>query len=210
MGKLLDKTLGKIVDFTFNSAVKGTVGGAKIAGKAVMGVGAVSEKIIEGTGDVVLGTAKGVGKVSNVVNKAKNTVENGIEHLTGKKISLGTIKDINDNVMEDQTLYGRLIGKELTGLGVTALTAGAMTVSTVNAIADNGMSKVQKLGYTSVGDNLDRLVSYDGSGFVNRINEVSNGDYEVMQDIVKNTFTDITQTGVSGDIVFALHNMREG
>ena len=31
-----------------------------------------------------------------------------------------------------------------------------------------------------------------------------------MQDIVKNSFDNVNQAGVSGDIVFALHNMREG
>ena len=52
---------------------------------------------------------------------------------------------------------------------------------------ENGGSRFQKLGYTSVGENLDRLVSYDGSGFIDNINKISNGDPEIMQDIVKNT-----------------------
>ena len=85
-----------------------------------------------------------------------------------------------------------------------------MVVSTGGAMLENGGSRFQKLGYTSVGENLDRLVSYDGSGFIENINKISNGDPEVMQDIVENSFDNVNQIGVSGDIVFALHNMREG
>ena len=113
--------------------------------------------------------------------------------------------------MEDQTLYGRLVGRSLNAGGVAALTAGTMGVTTLNAMVDNvDNSRVAKLGHVSAGENLDRLVSYDGSGFMNRINDISGGDPEVMSDIVSNTFTEPNQFGANGSIVFALHNMREG
>ena len=111
--------------------------------------------------------------------------------------------------LTDASFSERLIGKKLNGKGVAALTAGTMGVSTIGAMFDN-RGELAKLGHVSVGENLDRLVSYDGSGFVNGINRISGGNYEVMEDIVNNTFDDINQTGISGDIVFALHNMREG
>ncbi len=110
--------------------------------------------------------------------------------------------------LENATFYERIIGKKLNAKGVAVATGATMGVSTVGAMFDS--SKPNKLGYVSVGDNLDRLISYDGSGFINNINKVSGGDPEVMQDIVKNSFSSVNQMGASGDIVFALHNMREG
>lgn len=128
----------------------------------------------------------------------------------GRVITKATTKSIPRSAMAEQTLYGRLLGKKLNGAGVAALIGGTMAVSTGRAVFDNGGSKFAKLGYTSIGENLDRLVSYDGSGFVKGANRIANGDPEIMQDIVDNTFTNINQMGASGDIVFALHNMREG
>lgn len=110
--------------------------------------------------------------------------------------------------LEDATFYERVMGKKLNAKGVGIATGVTMGVSTVGAAL--GSSKPAKLGYVSAGENLDRLISYDGSGFVKNINQISNGDPEVMQDIVKNSFDEVNQAGVSGDIVFALHNMREG
>lgn len=128
----------------------------------------------------------------------------------GGKAGKHLTKELTGDALKNATLYERMVGKKLSAGGIAALTVGTMAVSTGEAIAGNGMSKVNKLGYISVGDNLDRLVSYDGSGFIENINQVSNGDPEVMQDIVKNSFNKANQFGASGDIVFALHNMREG
>lgn len=150
---------------------------------------------LKGAKTAVKGTAKTIGKAGKKVGK-----------LTNKTLT----KELTGKALENATLYERMVGKKLNAGGIAALTVGTMAVSTGEAIADNGMSKFNKLGYTSVGDNLDRLVSYDGSGFIENINQVSNGDPEIMQDIVKNSFNKVNQFGVSGDIVFALHNMREG
>ena len=162
MGTLMDKTVGKAVNFVFNGALKG---------------------------------AKAAGKVGKKVGK-----------LTNKTLT----KELTGDALENATLYERVVGKKLNTAGVGAAIGATMVVSTGGAMLENGGSRFQKLGYTSIGENLDRLVSYDGSGFIDNINKISNGDPEIMQDIVKNSFDNVNQAGVSGDIVFALHNMREG
>lgn len=154
-------------------------------------VGKASDSLITGFGKGVIGAGKGV---------AKGTAG------AAKKL----VKEMTEEELKDASLYEKILGKKLNAGGVALLTGGTMVASTVGAISNNGLSKAQKMGYTSVGDNLDRLVSYDGSGFVQNINKVSKGNPAVMQDIVQNTFTSPNQVGVSGDIVFALHNMREG
>lgn len=179
---------------TIGTTFKAGVGLAKGAGKVIKTAGHtledVGEEVISNTGEHFVGGVVKAGKATKGIGKA----------LT---------KEVTD--MNDQTLYGRLVGRRLNNLGAVALTAGTMGVTTLNAMADNvNNSKIAKLGYTSASDNLDRLISYDGSGFLNRINEVSGNDPEVLSDIVSNTFTNPNQFGANGDIVFALHNMREG
>lgn len=160
----------------------------------------VGANVVDGVGRVGFGAVKTTGKAARTAGK-----------FVSDKANLHLTKDLIGEELENATLYQRMLGnKKLTGLGVAALTATTMGFSTVNEVFSNGGRKFAKLGDTSVGDNLDRLVSYDGSGFTKRINEISGGNPEVMQDIVKNTFNKENQTGVSGDIVFALHNMREG
>lgn len=195
MGEILEKTLGKAVNFAFNGAIKGAKATAKGVGKATMAIGGVSEKLVDTTGKAVIKAAKAGGKAGN-----------GARKLASKTLT----KELTGEALENATLYERTVGKKLNKAGVLAVTGATIGASTIGAVLDNGMSKYQKLGYTSVGDNLDRLVSYDGSGFIENINKVSNGDPEVMQDIVKNSFDNVNQFGASGDIVFALHNMREG
>lgn len=195
MGVLMDKTVGKAVNFVFNGALKGTKTAVKGAAKATMAVGGVSEKLVEDVGNATIGTAKAVGKVGK---------------KTGKLANKTLTKELTGKTLENATLYERTVGKKLNAAGIGVAAGATMAISTGGAMLENGGSRFQKIGYTSVGENLDRLVSYDGSGFINNINKVSNGDPEVMQDIVKNSFNNVNQTGVSGDIVFALHNMREG
>lgn len=195
MGTLMDKTVGKAVNFVFNGALKGAKTAVKGTAKATMAVDGVSEKIVEGVGNATINTAKAVGKVGKKVGK-----------LTNKTLT----KELTGNALENATLYERAVGKKLNTAGVGVAIGATMAVSTGGAMLENGGSRFQKLGYTSVGENLDRLVSYDGSGFIENINKISNGDPEVMQDIVENSFDNVNQIGVSGDIVFALHNMREG
>lgn len=195
---LIDKTLGKAVNFTFNSVVKG--GNTLLKGASALGD--VSEKAVTGLGKGAIGLTKITSTIGEGIGKGAKVVGDA----TGVHIAT----DIAEDAMADQTLYGRLIGKTLNPAGVGLLTVGTMGVSTVNAVAQNGGEKLASLGYVEAGENLDRLISYDGSGFMNRINEVSGGDTEVMNDIVSNTFTEANQFGADGSIVFALHNMREG
>lgn len=164
-------------------------------GKISMAVGGTSETVFTGIGNSVIGLGKAAGKAGAKVGKA------GSQVLT---------KELTEEALENATLYERMIGKKLNVAGTTLAIGATMGVSTVGAVVNNGGGKIAKLGYTSVGENLDRLVSYDGSGFMNNVNKVAGGDPEVMQDIVNNTFNQVNHFGASGDIVFALHNMREG
>lgn len=185
----------KLLGGTLKAGVGLAKGTAKTIGFASNVLGEVGEKAVTATGHLATGTIKGTGKAS--VN-------------VGKKVGKALTR-VPKEAMEDQTLYGRLVGRSLNAGGVAALTAGTMGISTINAMVDGvDNSKVAKLGYVSAGENLDRLVSYDGSGFMNRINDISGGDSEVMSDIVSNTFSEPNQFGANGSIVFALHNMREG
>lgn len=118
--------------------------------------------------------------------------------------------DMTEKQILDGSIYERISGKKLNKKGVAALTAGTIGVSTISAASNEGAGKFKKLGDISVGENLDRLVSYDGSGFINNLSNVSQGDIGIETDIVKKAFNNANQAGVSGDIVFALHNMREG
>lgn len=127
-----------------------------------------------------------------------------------KKTGKFLTKEMTEQELKDGSIYERLAGRKLNKKGVAALTLGTMGVSTVDAALNDGMGKYRKLGDISVGENLDRLVSYDGSGFINNLSNVSQGDIGIETDIVKHAFTNPNQSGVGGDIVFALHNMREG
>lgn len=136
----------------------------------------------------------------------------GIAKFTGKTAKFAYKKstsELTEKALEDATFYERIIGRKANIAGVAGITGLTMGAQTVNTMLD-GNSKTAMLGYTSVGENLDRLVSYDGSGFIRNFNQVSGGDPEVMRDIAKNTFDNPNQFGATGDLVFALHNMREG
>jgi|GEM_PF-4292685 len=159
-------------------------------------------KAIDVTGTIGEKTFGALGK--GAIGLAGGTVKGGA------KLGKSLIRDITEEELKDASLYERLAGKKLTGVGIGLLTGGTMAMSTIDAISNEGLGKAQRVGKVSIGDNLDRLVSYDGTGFAQNINRVSRGNPEVMQDIVQNTFDNPNQFGVSGDIVFALHNMREG
>lgn len=193
MGVLLDKTVGKAVNALFNGAVKGVSATAKGVGKATMAVGGVSSKVVTKVGEGAIDAGKAIAGTS--VKGVKGA---------GKMLT----KELSEEALENATLYERVAGRKLNAGGIAVVAGGTMLASTINAAATSGKSA--KLGHVSVGENLDRLVSYDGSGALNKINEMSGGDYEVMSDIVSNTFNNPNQFGATGDIVFALHNMREG
>lgn len=124
----------------------------------------------------------------------------------GKTLRKLLTKPIED--LANAPISERLIQRQLNAGGIIALTGATMGVSTVGAMMDS--SKPSKLGKVSIEENLDRLVSIDGSGFVEQANQLSGGDPEIMSDIVKHSFNSPNQWGASGDLVFALHNRREG
>lgn len=194
------KTAGKVVKTTGSAAYKATMATGKVSSSIIDDVG---EAVIDGSKKV----ASGAKKMSNASRKAKGTI------FPNKANDIGEagifIRNATEEELADAGLGGKLVKKRLTKTGMAALAVGTMGVSTVQSIGNNG-SKANKMGNISVGDNLDRLISYDGSGFFDSINQVSQGDPEVMTDIVKNSFDNINQYGASGDLVFALHNMREG
>lgn len=159
-----------------------------------MGLG----RVLNSAGDFV----EGIGKVSS--DMAQGSIK------AGKFMSKPFLRNATKVERAEAGFAGDLIKKRLTLAGAAVVTAGTMGVATANEIGNSGMTKFNRLGDISVGENLDRLISYDGSGFVDSINSVSQGDPEVMNDIVKNTFSQTNQFGASGDLVFALHNRREG
>jgi hypothetical protein len=106
---------------------------------------------------------------------------------------------------------GTMQYKTLTKGGLMAVAAVPMGLSTIKTLS--GSSTQSSRGMVSVADNMERFISYDGSGFVNNVNDVANGDPEILSDIVNHTFS--SQRGVFNDnslndIVFALHANREG
>ena len=146
------------------------------------------------------GIIKSIGK-----SVAKETGENVGKGL-GKKVLSGAGRALVKKapVEAGTALFERLIPYEATLAGAGVLALGTMAAKTVNTALDTG--NYARLGKVEFEENLDRLVSYDGTGFVEGLNSIS--DQEVQQDIVKHTFNNLSQGGASGDIVFALHNMR--
>ena len=63
---LIDKTLGKAVNFTFNGVIKGGKGIIKGASA----LGDVSEKLVTGAGDGIIKIGRGVKKGKNVIGDA--------------------------------------------------------------------------------------------------------------------------------------------
>lgn len=167
----------------------------KILGGAVKGYADASGMLLHGLGT---GTEKAIGGAFKAG-----------ESIGGSKIFL---RDLTDEEKADSGFAGKLIPKRLTKIGLGTMALGTMALSTGKAMIneDGGMTKFNRLGTVSMADNLDRLISYDGKGYQQALNNVSQGDPEVMQDMVKNTFSSVNQYGASGSLVFALHNMRQG
>lgn len=104
-------------------------------------------------------------------------------------------------------ISGTLMPWRITNKAGFALTAGAM----VAGVGPSAMQSRQSalLGETSMADNLDRLISHDGIGFAQKVKQVSQGDPEIMKEIIDDSF-DGYQSMADGRLVFALHNNREG
>jgi hypothetical protein len=126
-----------------------------------------------------------------------------VKKALGSAFRKATVEEVASN-----GLSGKLVPYRLKPAATVALTAGAVAATTGPELVRAGQSN--KVGYTSFAENLDRLISYDGSGFAGAVNRAAKGNTEVMRDIVQHTFTNPNNFGADGNIVFALHNLREG
>lgn len=127
-----------------------------------------------------------------------------------KKFIENFIRDATKEEMAENGLSGVLMSKRLTVAGATVLGAGAVIKDSGRTLKEGYSGKHGRIGKISFEENLDRLISYDGSGFADLVDDVAGDDYLAKQDIIQKTFSNPGQGGVSGNIVFALHNRREG
>lgn len=104
-------------------------------------------------------------------------------------------------------LSTKLIPYHFTHKAAAGIVAGGVIATSAPELFKAG--ERNKMGPTSM-DQLDRLISYDGMGYAENVNRISRGDPEVEADITKNVFNNVNQFGADGNIVFALHNLREG
>lgn len=193
-------------------------------------VGAVAKAVITGAKVVVKG-AKAVSKGTKAVSAAAKASKAGkAAGAVGNAAKTGAKKVMFAEQAAEQMspldrAFQRVTGiaeegadgalkyKKLTGIGLAAFGTAEASVTTGKALFGSGAENSR--GRVSVADGMDRFVSYDGSGFTKNINSVAGGDTTVMNDIVAHTFPyqkgDIMLSDNNlGDIVFALHNNREG
>lgn len=122
----------------------------------------------------------------------------------GKKVF--TKLDADEIVKEG--ISGRLMPYRFTA-GVGAAITGVSAATSIGGEVKNAYMSTGH-GYTQMAENLDRLISIDGTGFANKVNEVSGGDRAITKEIVKSTFDNPNQKFAYNNLVFALHNRREG
>jgi hypothetical protein len=172
----------------------GKVGGAaaEVAGKAATKLGGA--------------VAKGGHKLANSKAFVKTASPKKAENLSfvDKKFqeAVGLAKEGADGAMQYKTV---------TGLGFAAMAAVPMLGATGRAVTEYGNQSNR--GKVSIADGMDRFISYDGSGFVNNVDDVAGGDPAILNDIVNHTFSSqrsVFSDNSLNDIVFALHANREG
>ena len=106
---------------------------------------------------------------------------------------------------------GTMQYKTVTGLGFAAMASVPILGSTGKVVSEAGNQSAR--GMVSVADNMERFISYDGSGFINNVDDVAGGDPAILNDIINHTFTSQRSAfsdNSLNDIVFALHANREG
>lgn len=164
-----------------------------------------------------------VGKAMAAVSKGASKIKSAGIGGMAKKFMFTNHKDPTsmgpiDRVVQKtlgiaEETEGGTIFKQYTKKGIATISALEAGITTGKALTGTSTEKTR--GMVSVADGMDRFVSYDGSGFTKNINAVAGGDMEVMNDIVNHTFpsqrNDLNPMEQNlGDIVFALHNNREG
>lgn len=187
-----------------------------LSGLLKVGAGAlnVSAKVAGGaakvTGKVASKVGKGTLKIGNKVANSRVFVQNA----TGKKAESLTFVDkkFQEAIgLAKKGADGTMQYKTLTKPGFVAVAAFPMLSSTGRAISES--SSKSSRGMVSVADNMERFISYDGSGFVNNVDDVAGGDPVILNDIVNHAFSSqksIMNDNSLSDIVFALHANREG
>lgn len=171
---------------------------AKVAGGAAKVTGKVASKIGEGT--------------LKIGNKVANRVF--VKNATGKKAESLTFVDKKFQEatgLAKKGADGTMQYKTLTKPGFAAVAAFPILSSTGRVISES--SSKSSRGMVSVADNMERFISYDGSGFVNNVDDVAGGDPVILNDIVNHAFSSqksIMNDNSLSDIVFALHANREG
>lgn len=178
-------------------------GALNVTGKVAGTVGRASGKAASWTGGKLL---KAGGKMANSRAFVKNASPKKAESLSfvDKKFqeAVGLAKKGTDGAMQYKTV---------TGLGFAAMAAVPVLGTTGQVVA--GSTTQSARGMVSVADNMERFVSYDGSGFINNVDDVAGGDPAILNDIVNHTFTSQKSAfsdNSLNDIVFALHANREG
>lgn len=179
------------------------VGALDITGKVAGTIGRTSGKAASKMGGAVL---KGSHKIANSRAFIKTASPKKAESLSfvDKKFqeAVGLAKKGADGAMQYKTV---------TGLGFAAMAAVPIIGSTGQAIEEYGNQSSR--GKLSIADNMDRFISYDGSGFVNNVDDIAGGDPAILNDIVNHTFSSqrsVFSDSSLNDIVFALHANREG
>ena len=134
------------------------------------------------------------------------TLKNTVDAVGGTVGS--AFRKLSDTEILEEGLSGKLMPYRFKS-GVALGLVGASAAVTTAKEASRSYSG-SRLGYVTFENNLDRLVSIDGSDFLNRVTEASGGDFDIERDIVKHTFDEPNQRFAHNNLVFALHNRRNG
>ena len=183
--------------------VKLGTGALNVTGKVAGAVGRTSGHLASKAGGKLLNAG---GKIANSRAFIKTASPKKAESLSfvDKKFqeAVGLAKKGADGAMQYKTV---------TGMGFAAMAAVPMLGSTGRVMSEAGNQSAR--GMVSVADNMERFISYDGSGFVNNVDDVAGGDPAILNDIVNHAFSaqrSMVSDNSLNDIVFALHANREG
>lgn len=200
----------------------------KTVGKGALAVGKGTYKAADLGLEGIEKALKGVGWA---VKKPYQGLKFAASKYTGKPVDDITLKnflfkaadakDIEKFGVQDRVMQRALGIADVTDDGIqfmkmrkgvpVALVAGSMAITT-GKMMDGSLGQSSR-GLVSVADNMERFVSYDGSGFVNNVDSVAQGDPAILQDIINHTFTEqkaMFSNNNLSDLVFALHAGREG
>lgn len=126
-----------------------------------------------------------------------------------KKITIGS--DLEGGLLIGKHTLGPgdFLPYRMTGLGIATATIGGALVNGGDELI--GSYNAMYIGRTSA-DQMSRLTSVDSSGIIEASRQLSRGNRGVQQEILASAFDTgaLNTYGARGDLVFALHNLREG